>query len=110
MTLKNLLGDIALDSSVKDLAVILLEIKESLNLINAQIISNQNIVPLIEYDNNGKIIYLGHSIPGSLKSDPVWRIQKFNYNSSGNLTDIKYANGENTFINIWDNRQSITYI
>lgn len=88
----------------------LANIEVATSAINSKTANNQTYAPVIAYDSYGKIIYLGHAVPGSLTENPAWRIQKFYYDGSGNLTGIKYAGGHDTFVNIWDNRESLTYL
>ncbi len=63
-----------------------------------------------DYDASGNLIYSGKSDIGSDKSDAVWQIVKFTYDASNNLTDMQWANGRETFENIWNNRTSLTYL
>ena len=61
-----------------------------------------------QYDDvGGNISYLGEALPGSLTSAPVWRIRKLNMASSDLV--ITWADGNDNFDNIWDNRLSLTY-
>jgi len=63
----------------------------------------------LDYDVNGNLIYQGQAVPGSAKSAAVWKIKKFTYDGSSNLTDIQFADGNNDFDNIWNNRASLNY-
>lgn len=61
--------------------------------------------------SNGQVQYLGWADPGSSISDAVWRIQKLIY-GDGNTkppTAVIWADGDQNFDNIWDNRTSIEY-
>lgn len=53
------------------------------------------------------LLYVGTAAIGSATSSAVWKIQKIS--TSGVVTSFKFANGENTYVNIWDNRASLTY-
>lgn len=60
----------------------------------------------IDYNSDGNVIYYGRAAIGSIKSDPVWQIVKYVY--SGLLvTDIQWADGNNLFDNVWDDRADI---
>jgi hypothetical protein len=50
-------------------------------------------------------IYLGEATPGSLTSESVWRIKRFDKNNNIFL----FADSNNNFDNIWDDRGSLTY-
>ncbi len=52
--------------------------------------------------------YVGLAIPGSAGSGSVWQIRKYTY--SGNyLVKVEFADGNNQFDNIWNNRTSLSY-
>jgi len=51
--------------------------------------------------------YVGKSKPGIATSDPYWRLIKIS--KSGNVTTIAFANGKDTFENLWTDRLSLTY-
>lgn len=55
----------------------------------------------------GGITYVGKAATGSATSSAVWQIQKIT--ESGADTTIQWADGDNSFDNIWDNRLSLTY-
>jgi len=63
-----------------------------------------------DYDANSNAIYVGWAVPMTAnKANPVWRIAQYTYDASNRVTDIKWANGVETFVNIWNNRASLTY-
>jgi len=64
---------------------------------------------LLDYDGSGNVLYRGQAVAGSSTASPVWRIAKFLYNGSGNLTATPWADGTNDYDKIWDNRASYTY-
>lgn len=55
---------------------------------------------------DSKIEYIGNAAIGSLTSQAVWKIKKVNYTTG---TIITYANGDENFDNIFDNRESLPY-
>jgi len=70
--------------------------------------SHDNFVTSIDYDGSNNPIYIGKAKIGTLKSEPSWQIKKFTW-TGANLTDIQWANGTDSFANIWDNRVSLSY-
>lgn len=53
--------------------------------------------------------YVGYAAPGSLTSNAVWRIVRLTYDANDNPTKVEWANGNNGFVNIWDNRAALAY-
>lgn len=53
------------------------------------------------------VTYVGQAQDGSDIGDPVWQIQRIT--SSGGATEIEWADGNNDFDNVWDDRSSLTY-
>lgn len=61
-----------------------------------------------EIDDAGSgVVYIGQADPGSAKSSAVWRIRRIT--TVGTATTVDWAGGEATFVNIWDDRTSLTY-
>jgi len=65
------------------------------------------LIKKIEYSGSN-LLYLGEAPPGSATSAAAWRIQKYTYSGS-NLTDTQYADGDEEFDNVWDDRASLSY-
>lgn len=62
----------------------------------------------VRFDNiSPSLSYSGQASAGALTSSPVWQIRKVEV--AGNLTSVKFANGADSFINIWDDRLSLSY-
>jgi prepilin-type processing-associated H-X9-DG protein len=59
----------------------------------------------IRIDEVTTYTYLGYSTPGASAASAVWRIKRMT-NASGN---VLFADGDEAFDNIWDNRASLTY-
>ena len=60
--------------------------------------------------NTDLMVYRGQAVPGSITSSPVWRIQQIIVDPVvDDKVSIKWANGESTFSNIWDDHISILY-
>ena len=62
----------------------------------------------IDY-SDGNITYVGYAVPGSSEDEAKWQIRKFEYDASGNLIAVKFAEGTVGFDKIWNNRASYTY-
>lgn len=58
-----------------------------------------------EADSN--TIYIGKAKIGALTSDAVWQIKKIS--TSATITSILWADGNDAFDNVWDNRVSLNY-
>ncbi len=71
------------------------------------IISAPVYTKLIDDATTPTVTFIGEAIPGSVDSAPVWRIQKIQFDSSGNVDSVKFAS--NSFDQIWLNRTSLTY-
>lgn len=54
------------------------------------------------------LIYYGLAAIGSATSAAVWQVRKFAYTGS-NMTSQTWADGDNYFNNIWDDRASLSY-
>jgi hypothetical protein len=56
---------------------------------------------------NETTVYIGEAAPGTVTSAASWRIKRIN---SGTITaEILYADGDDSFNQIWDNRANISY-
>jgi len=56
--------------------------------------------------DNANISYVGKAIIGTNTGSALWQIQEINETVG---TIILWADGDSTFDNIWDNRESLTY-
>lgn len=63
----------------------------------------------LDYDANNNPIYIGMAAQGSAKGAALWLIRKLTFDVSNNVTNIVYANGSQSFNQIWDNRASLSY-
>jgi hypothetical protein len=61
------------------------------------------------YTAGGLLEYAGLAEPGTSSASVGWKIIKYTYNGSDNLTDAQFASGEAEFSHIWDNRASYSY-
>lgn len=53
------------------------------------------------------VTYFGWAVPGSLDAAAVWRIMR--QTVSGNVTSGEWADGNESFDNVWSNRASLSY-
>lgn len=63
----------------------------------------------MEYDENGKVLYLGKAVPGTLEDDNSWRIEKWTHDVDGNLTAIDHAGGDGAYSYAWTEREGYAY-
>lgn len=54
----------------------------------------------------GNVEYIGHALPGSTLSQPVWQIMKLVYDASDNVLRVLYANGSEKFNNVFNSGAS----
>ena len=52
------------------------------------------------------VTYVGHAKPGTATSSALWRVKKIDSTTG---TVITFADGDDLFDNVWDNRASLTY-
>ncbi|PKO27968.1 MAG: hypothetical protein CVU32_01800 [Betaproteobacteria bacterium HGW-Betaproteobacteria-5] len=55
------------------------------------------------------IIYRGEAAPGSLESNPVWKIKRIEFAPDGDVTE-KWAGGTAAFDKVWNDRTTLEYI
>jgi hypothetical protein len=53
------------------------------------------------------IIYIGEATPGTATSSATWRVKRVD--SATITAEILYADGDDTFDNVWDNRAALSY-
>ena len=64
---------------------------------------------LLEIDvASSTVTYIGAAARGVSSSEASWKIQRHTSTAGGSLS-IQWADGDNNFDNIWDNRASLTY-
>lgn len=69
--------------------------------------SNSSFALKLDDTSTANVTYLGKSVSGADGSQSVWQIQKID-ESSGIV--ITWADGDQLFDNVWDNRTSLTYL
>jgi hypothetical protein len=55
-----------------------------------------------------EVTYRGDALPGVLTSAASWRVSRLTTQSDGDIAII-FADGNDNFDNIWDNRLSLSY-
>ncbi len=63
----------------------------------------------VEYDVNGRQLYVGFAYPGAATSAASWQIYKLGYDSSGRVITRRYADNTDDFTKIWDSNSTYTY-
>lgn len=58
-------------------------------------------------DTQASVQYIGLAAIGSLNSQAVWQILRIT--TSGTVQTGEYADGNDNFDNIWDNRAALSY-
>lgn len=61
------------------------------------------------YNGSGVVEYKGFAVPGSGDDAPVWRILRYLFDGSGNVTGARFAEGSADFDKVWDDRAGYTY-
>ncbi len=75
----------------------LLEVKDAVSFKNK----------LLQVDTVGSTTYIGYAVPGTLTSAATWSIKKIV--ETANDVSITWADGSDSFDNIWDDRLILTY-
>lgn len=68
--------------------------------------SNTSFALRLDDTTTANVTYVGKAASGSSESDAVWQIQRID-ESSG--MEITWADGDQLFDNVWNNRASLTY-
>lgn len=55
-----------------------------------------------------ELLYRGEAAPGSIESDPVWRIRKIAISLDGDVSE-EWADGNANFDNVWADRLTLIY-
>lgn len=62
---------------------------------------------MVLYAISGSIIYVGEASPGTSPSDPYWRV--FRFDSDSDSGELKFADGNANFDNVFSDYASLTY-
>lgn len=69
--------------------------------------SDQTLVLLVD-EASDTVTYLGYAAPGALVTEARWRIIRILL--SGNVREVRWADGDDKFDNIWSDRAGLTYL
>jgi hypothetical protein len=60
---------------------------------------------------SGAVLYLGEADPGELEASATWRIQQITFTNLPSEDDLQvlWADGDNNFNNVWDDRLGLSY-
>ena len=84
----------------------LTEIKTAIN--NLKCCCNGQIMRIDE--SNPLVTYVGYANMGSLPGDAVWQIQRTTRFATNDIVIVEWADGNELFDNIWDQRLEINYL
>ena len=69
-------------------------------------VADEQLTCLVD-EASSTVTYIGSAAPGSATSSALWRIKKIE--KTGNVTSILFADSNELFDNIWDNRAGLVY-
>jgi len=75
-------------------------------LVHVQIMAPQSVKTLVD-DVGGGVTYVGEANPGTATYTNTWRIRQIT--EVGADVSVLWADGNDNFDNIWDNRASLVY-
>ena len=78
-------------------------------LIDLTTIQTPNLIQRTDFSSAGQLNYRGWASAGVATSAASWKIIKYTYDATGNLTGTGFAGGSASFNQIWDNRASLSY-
>lgn len=84
----------------------LTEIKTAIN--NLKCCCNGQIMRIDE--SNPLVTYVGYANMGSLPGDAVWQIQRTTRFATNDIVIVEWADGNELFDNIWDQRLELNYV
>jgi len=64
--------------------------------------------PLVRDDSNPNTIYEGYAAPATAINAAAWAIKRIT--QSGSQTVSQWANGNKNFVNVWNDRATLTYL
>lgn len=63
----------------------------------------------VQVDDTGTTLYQGWAVPGTATSSAAWRIRRVVSSGTPTDTSITFADGDDSFNNVWDNRTGLSY-
>ena len=106
-----ILGDKILSKSGND-GHNIVGVSGGLSTANAETLINGGKSYAIRVDTASEvnIMYIGKAVVGTTGEQSIWQIQKIDKTGAIETAVIKWANGNDSYVNIWDNRTSLTYL
>ena len=71
---------------------------------------NVGLDMLTAEDASNRLEYVGFAYPGALSSEAKWQIYKLEYSASGQVSKRRYANNNDKFDEVFDDRASFDYV
>ena len=68
----------------------------------------ENAVRTKPKSTDATIVYVGEAFPGSAEGDAVWRMKRITNAGTDDAT-VEFADGNQNYDNIWDDRETLTY-
>ena len=68
--------------------------------------SNDEVATRID-DVGGGVSYVGRAKPGTATSDPKWQIRRVTITAPDSV--VEWADGNNDYDNVWDDRLALSY-
>ena len=70
---------------------------------------SSNLQVRVAYDASDQPEYVGYAQPGLAEGAVGWQIQKNTWSVGDLLTATEYAESDNGYIHVWDDRATYTY-
>ncbi len=68
----------------------------------------ENTIRTAPKSTDATIVYVGEAFPGSATSAAVWKMKRITSASTDNAV-VVFADGNQAYDNIWDDRETLTY-
>lgn len=91
---------------LNNILTVLTDIKTAIN--NLKCCCNGQIMRIDE--SNPLVTYVGYANMGSLPGDAVWQIQRTTRFATNDIVIVEWADGNELFDNIWDQRLELNYL
>lgn len=70
------------------------------------VVETGSLITLVD-EASATVTYVGYASPGTLEASSTWKIQKITI--SGSITTVLFAEGDDNFDKVWNDRASYTY-
>lgn len=84
---------------------------DPLSPLNVTIVDggNDNFTTQVDNVSTSLMTYIGKAAVGASTASAVWQIQRVDESGTPITVVIKWADGDDSFNNIWNNRTSLSY-